>query len=100
VGAGTTFTDFLLVDKPLRSHFGGKLEETGMTALGSAIGHNVRIGSGLIFFPARMIESDVIMFASDDHRRVIASNVAYEDSDHLKLDDGEKMHPRLYKRDA
>lgn len=100
VGAGTTFTDFLLVDKPLRSHFGGKLEETGMTALGSAVGHNVRIGSGLIFFPARMIESDVIMFASDEHRRVIASNVAYEDSDHLKLPDGEKMHPRLYKRDA
>jgi len=71
-----------------------------MTALGSAIGHNVRIGSGLIFFPARMIESDVIMFASDERQRVITGNVAYEDSDHLKLEDGEKMHPRLYKRDA
>ena len=47
-----------------------------------------------------MIESDVIMFASDDHRRVITGNVAYEDSDHLKLENGEKMHPRLYKRDA
>jgi hypothetical protein len=47
-----------------------------------------------------MIESDVIMFASDEHRRVIASNVAYEDSDHLKIENGEKMHPRLYKRDA
>ena len=47
VGAGNTFTDFNLVGSSIRSHFGGKLEETGMTALGSAVGHNVRIGSGL-----------------------------------------------------
>jgi acetyltransferase-like isoleucine patch superfamily enzyme len=99
IGAGNTFTDFLLVDKPLRSHFGGKLEETGMTALGSAIGHSVRIGSGFIFFPARMVESDVILFASDEERRVIENNIYYEDSDHLKLANGAKLHPQLYKRE-
>ncbi len=98
IGAGNTFTDFMLVDKPIRSHFGGKLEDTGMTALGSAIGHNVRIGSGMIVYPARMIESDVILIASPE-RRVIMKNVYYEDSDHLKLKDGEKLHPRLYPRD-
>ncbi|MBN1873422.1 MAG: multidrug transporter [Anaerolineae bacterium] len=98
IGAGNTFTDFMLVDRPLRSHFGGKLEDTGMTALGSAIGHNVRIGSGMIIYPARMIESDVILIASPE-RRVISKNVFYEDSDHLKLKDGENLHPRLYPRD-
>lgn len=98
VGAGNTFTDFNLVDKPIRSHFGTRLEETGMTALGGAVGHNVRIGSGMVIFPARMIESDVILFASPD-RRVIDRNVYWEDSDHLKLNDGQRLHPRLYPRE-
>ncbi|MGC9348189.1 MAG: multidrug transporter [Anaerolineae bacterium] len=98
VGAGNTFTDFNLVDKPIRSHFGTRLEETGMTALGGAVGHNVRIGSGLVIFPARMIESDVILFASPD-RRVIDKNVYWEDSDHHKLDRGATLHPRLYPRE-
>jgi hypothetical protein len=69
-----------------------------MTALGSAVGHNVRIGSGMVVFPARMIESDVILFATPE-RRVISKNVYYEDSDHLTLKDGAKLHPRLYPRD-
>ncbi len=98
VGAGNTFTDFNLVDKPIRSHFGGKLEDTGMTALGGAIGHNVRLGAGLVIFPARMIDSDVILFASPE-RRVVDRNVLWEDSDHLRLRDGAKLHPRLYPRD-
>jgi carbonic anhydrase/acetyltransferase-like protein (isoleucine patch superfamily) len=98
IGAGNTFTDFNLVDKPLRSYFGTRLEDTGMTALGGAVGHNVRIGSGMIVFPARMIDSDVILFASSD-RRVISKNVLWEDSDHLKLEGGEHLHPRLYPRD-
>ncbi len=98
IGAGNTFTDFNLLGKPLRAFFGGKLEETGMTALGSAVGHNVRIGSGLIIFPARMIESDVVLFASPD-RRVIRKKVYWEDSDHLKVKGGASLHPRLYPRD-
>ncbi len=97
IGAGNTFTDFNLIPKPIRAHFGGKLEDTGLTVLGGAVGHNVRIGSGMIIFPARMIESDVILFASPE-RRVIAKNVYYEDSDHLKLPNGASLHPRLYPR--
>ena len=69
-----------------------------MTALGSAVGHNVRIGSGMIIFPARMIDSDVVLFASRD-RRVIRKNVPWEESDHLKLENGEKIHPRRYPRE-
>ncbi len=98
IGAGNTFTDFNLVPKPIRAHYAGRLEDTGMPVLGSAVGHNVRIGSGMIIFPARMIESDVILFASPE-RRVISKNVMYEESDHLKLKDGESLHPRLYPRD-
>ncbi len=98
IGAGNTFTDFNLVDRPVRADFGGSLEETGMTALGGAVGHNVRIGSGLVIFPARMIDSDVILFASPE-RRVIRKNIMWEESDHLKLDYGPRLHPRLYPRD-
>ena len=98
IGAGNTFTDFNLVDKPLRSHFSGQLENTGMTALGSAVGHNVRIGAGMIVFPSRMIDSDVILLPSAE-RRVITKNVYYEDSDHHKIEFGEELHPRLYPRD-
>lgn len=98
IGAGNTFTDFNLVPNiPIRSHFGGQLENTGMPVVGSAVGHNVRLGSGLVIFPARMIESDVILFASSD-RRVIDRNINYEDSDHWKLPNPEAAHPRLYPR--
>ncbi|MDF1512301.1 MAG: multidrug transporter [Anaerolineae bacterium] len=98
IGSGNTFTDFNLIDKPLRSDFDGQLEETGLTALGIAVGHNVRIGAGMIVFPSRMIDSDVILIPSEE-RRVITKNVYYEDSDHHKLEFGEKLHPRLYPRD-
>ncbi len=96
IGAGNTFTDFNLVPRTLRTHFGGRLEDTGMPALGGAVGHNVRIGSGMIVFPARMIESDVVLFATPE-RRVISKNIAYEESDHLALKDGASLHPRLYR---
>jgi len=99
IGAGNTFTDFNLVStKPIRSHFAGRLEDSGMSVLGGAVGHHVRIGSGFIVFPARMIESDVVLFASPE-RRIISRNVYYEDSDHHTLSDAEKTHPRLYPRD-
>jgi carbonic anhydrase/acetyltransferase-like protein (isoleucine patch superfamily) len=98
VGAGNTFTDFNLVSqKPLRSHYAGELEETGMTVLGGAVGHNVRIGSGMIVFPARMIESDVVLVASTD-RNIISKNVYYEDSDHHRWANGKQIYPRLYPR--
>ncbi len=98
IGAGNTFTDFNLVDRPIRAQFGTRFEDTGMTAIGGAVGHNVRIGSGMIILPARMIESDVILIPSRE-RRVISRNVYYEDSDHLKLKNGDQLHPRLYPRD-
>ena len=64
--------------------------------LGGAVGHNCRLGSGMIVYPARTIESDVVLFASKE-RRVIDKDVRYEDSDHHKLKFA-KLHQRMYPR--
>jgi carbonic anhydrase/acetyltransferase-like protein (isoleucine patch superfamily) len=98
VGAGNTFTDFNLVEqRPIRAaSINGELEEVGQIVLGSAVGHNCRIGSGMVIFPGRMIESDVVLVASPQ-RRVISRNVAYEESDHLYVKGG-TSHRRHYPR--
>jgi carbonic anhydrase/acetyltransferase-like protein (isoleucine patch superfamily) len=97
IGAGNTFTDFNLVPKPIRAMQGEALGETGMPVVGGCVGHHCLVGSGMVVYPARAIESDVVLFASPE-RRVIDRNVHYEDSDHFKLQDGTSLHPRLYRR--
>lgn len=99
VGAGTTFTDFNLLPVPLRAEsFDGQLADTGQPVLGSCVGHNVRLGSGLVFMPARWVESDVILFASPE-RRVINRNVTYEESDHHKVRPSvARLHRQRYPR--
>jgi acetyltransferase-like isoleucine patch superfamily enzyme len=97
VGAGNTFTDYNLLPAPIRAMDGdGKLGIANRPVLGGCIGHNCRMGSGMIVFPARTIESDVVLFASRE-RRVLDRDVRYEDSDHhgLKF---KNLHPRLYPR--
>ncbi|KAF0108975.1 MAG: hypothetical protein FD146_19 [Anaerolineaceae bacterium] len=97
IGAGNTFTDYNLIPAPIRARDGhNKLTNANRPVLGCCVGHNCRLGSGIIIFPARMIESDVVIFASKD-RRIIDHDVAYEDSDHHRLRDASK-HPRLYPR--
>ena len=96
IGAGTTFTDFNLVPKTLRTMHGDELQEVGTSVLGGCVGHHCRIGADLTIYPARTIESDVVL-AHTEARSVISHNVAYEDSDHLGWPDPE-VHPRLYPR--
>jgi carbonic anhydrase/acetyltransferase-like protein (isoleucine patch superfamily) len=97
VGAGSTFTDYNLLPAPIRALDGdGKLSISNRPVLGGCVGHNCRLGSGIIVFPARTIESDVVLFASSE-RRVIQRDVTFEDSDHHKLS-FKQMHPRLYPR--
>ncbi len=99
IGAGSTFTDFNLVPTPIRARNGsGHLERANRPILGGCVGHNCRLGSGLIVFPGRMIESDVVLFASQE-RRVIEKDIHYEDSDHHHLSFG-GLHPRLYPRNG
>lgn len=97
IGAGSTFTDYNLVPAPIRAMDGnGKLNISNRPVMGSAIGHNCRLGSGLIVYPARTIESDVVLAASKE-RRVIERDVKYEDSDHHKFKSAD-LHKRLYPR--
>jgi carbonic anhydrase/acetyltransferase-like protein (isoleucine patch superfamily) len=97
VGAGSTFTDYNLLPSPIKALGGdGKLGVANRPVLGGCVGHNCRLGAGMIVFPARTIESDVVVFASKE-RRVIDRDLRYEDSDHhlLKFSN---LHPRLYPR--
>lgn len=98
IGAGNTFTDFNLVPVPIRAAVGHALREANRPVLGGCVGHNCRVGSGLVIYPARTIESDVVLVASAE-RRVIDRHVSYEDSDHHLLDSGH-LHPRLYPREG
>jgi carbonic anhydrase/acetyltransferase-like protein (isoleucine patch superfamily) len=97
IGAGSTFTDYNLLPTPIRAMNADQhLRESNAPVLGGCVGHNCRIGSGMIIYPARTIESDVVLFASPE-RRVIDRNVSFEDSDHHKIRLAH-LHKRLYPR--
>jgi NDP-sugar pyrophosphorylase family protein len=97
IGAGSTFTDFNLVPKPIRALNDTGLANTGMPVLGGCVGHHSFIGSGMVVYPARAIESDVILLASDD-RRVVDHDILYEESNHFAIRDGDALHIRQYPR--
>ncbi len=98
IGAGSTFTDFNLIPTPLQAlHGDGRtLSDANRPVLGGCVGHNCRLGSGMIVFPARTIESDVVLVASPE-RRVIMKDVRFEDSDHHRYNFAD-LHHRLYPR--
>ncbi len=93
VGAGTTFTDLNLVPRPVMTMHNGQLQEVGFPVMGGCVGHNCRIGSGLVFYPARTIESDSVV-ARYEGRSVVTRNLAYEESDHHR--DRQKLFRRRY----
>jgi len=99
IGAGTTFTDFNLLPTPLKMEaMNGSLEYVPQVVLGGCVGHNCRLGSGLVIYPARMIESDVILFSSPQ-RRIIRKNISYEESDHHELrPEIARLHKQRYPR--
>jgi len=97
IGANSVFTDYNVFARAIRVFQRDQIVETNMPVLGGCVGHHCRLGSGLIIYPARTIESDTTLFASED-RRIIAKNITYEQSDHFKLKDGEKLHSRDYPR--
>ena len=97
IGAGSTWTDYNLLPAPIRAMNADlELRESNSPVLGGCVGHNCRIGSGMIIYPARTIESDVVLFATAE-RRVIDKNVSFEDSDHHKIRLA-YLHKRLYPR--
>jgi acetyltransferase-like isoleucine patch superfamily enzyme len=95
IGAGSTFTDFSLIPTPLRALDGkGNLAPANREVLGGCVGHNCRIGSGMLVMPARTIESDVVLIASEE-RRVISRHISFADSDHHNLPSS-SVHVPLY----
>lgn len=95
IGAGTTFTDFNLLASPLRALDGfDRLSDSHRNVLGGCVGHNCRLGAGLVIMPGRTIESDVVLIGGN-RRRVIRKHVAYEDSDHHTLPMAD-LHQRRY----
>jgi len=97
IGAGSTFTDYNLIPAPIKALDGrDELKVSNRPVLGGAVGHNCRLGAGMIVYPARTIESDVVLAASKE-RRVIDKDVKYEDSDHHKMRNSH-LHKRLYPR--
>jgi len=97
IGAGSTFTDYNLIPAPIKALDGrGDLKPSNRPVLGSCVGHNCRIGAGMIVYPARTIESDVVLAASKE-RRVIDKDIKYEDSDHHKMRNS-YLHKHLYPR--
>ena len=97
IGAGSTFTDYNLIPAPILARDGhNELTSSNRPVMGGCVGHNCRLGSGMIVFPARTIESDVVLFASRE-RRVVDRDVRYEESDHHRLKTA-SLHRRLYPR--
>lgn len=97
IGAGCTFADYNLLPSPIRALDGHEnLGFANRPVLGGCVGHNCRIGAGIVIFPARTIESDVVLFATKE-QRVLEKSVTYEDSDHHRLRFA-NLHPRLYPR--
>jgi carbonic anhydrase/acetyltransferase-like protein (isoleucine patch superfamily) len=98
IGAGTIFTDFNLMATPMHTSDSNALVEIDMPVLGACVGHNCRVGSGLLVYPGRTIESDVILIASPT-RRVLMKNIAWEESDHHAMISAGADHPRKYPRE-
>ncbi|MFN8380490.1 MAG: DapH/DapD/GlmU-related protein [Anaerolineales bacterium] len=85
IGSGSTWTDYNLIPAPIRARDGnGKLSISNRPVMGGCVGHNCRIGAGMIIYPARTIESDVVLAASAE-RRVIDRDITFDESDHHKL---------------
>jgi carbonic anhydrase/acetyltransferase-like protein (isoleucine patch superfamily) len=97
IGAGSTWTDYNLIPIDIRARDGnGKLSIANRPVLGGCVGNNCRIGSGMIVYPARTIESDVVLAASKE-RRIIDRDIRFEDSDHHKMrPDAAEKHKILY----
>lgn len=97
VGAGSTFTDFNLLPSPLKAiNAYGEMSDVHQPVMGGCVGHNVRLGAGMVVMPARMIESDVILIPSPE-RRIVNKSITYDMSDHLVLPSKiAALHRRLY----
>lgn len=88
IGANNCFTDFNLRNEPIKVIHRGEAVEVNMPVLGSAVGHNVKIGSGFVVYPGRMIESNTVIIF-DNERNLIRRTVPGHDLDDFDEATGE-----------
>lgn len=108
IGANNVFTDFHLRgefdNEGIETYHKGQLEKVGLSVLGSAVGHNCKIGSGFVIYPARMIGSNTtIIFNHDDN--LIRKNVPGLSPDEVDEETGEARRivyhwPNIYDPDG
>lgn len=102
IGANTIFTDFNLVREPIRTLHKGALTPVELPVLGSAVGHNTKIGSGFVVHPGRMIGSNTVMLYNDPHTAIMRNvNMAEHEDQPDTNEDGEPeqrvfLWPRPY----
>jgi UDP-N-acetylglucosamine diphosphorylase / glucose-1-phosphate thymidylyltransferase / UDP-N-acetylgalactosamine diphosphorylase / glucosamine-1-phosphate N-acetyltransferase / galactosamine-1-phosphate N-acetyltransferase len=102
IGAGNIFTDFHLRNQPIRTfhqHKGAEkpqLEDVHLPVLGSAVGHNVKIGSGFVFYPARMIHSNTTLLYTAPDTAVGRNVVHVPGDDDAELDEHGEPQRTIY----
>ncbi|MFN8505405.1 DapH/DapD/GlmU-related protein [Kouleothrix sp.] len=103
IGAGNIFTDFDLRNQPIHTYHQRKgasrpeKEEVGLPVIGSAVGHNCKIGSGFVVYPARMIGSNSTLIYADTEA-VVGRNVRpMTNIDDLEVDDQGEPLRTVYK---
>ena len=78
IGANSCFTDFNLQGEAIKVLHRGQLVPVNLPILGSAVGHHVKIGSGFVIYPGRLIESHSTLIFCDEEG-VIRHTVAGHD---------------------
>jgi hypothetical protein len=107
IGANNVFTDFHLCGEfgdEIETFHKGRLEKVGLSVLGSAVGHNCKIGSGFVVYPGRMVGSNTtLIFNHEDN--LIRRNVPGLSPDEIDEETGEARRiiyrwPQVYDRDG
>ncbi|MFV9504367.1 MAG: multidrug transporter [Oscillochloridaceae bacterium umkhey_bin13] len=88
IGANNCFTDFNLQNEPIKVIHRGEPTEVNLPVLGSAVGHNVKIGSGFVIYPGRMIESNAVIIF-DNEQSLIRKTVPGHDLNDVDETTGE-----------
>lgn len=88
IGANNVFTDFNLQGEPIKIMHQGRLVEINLPVLGSAVGHNCKLGSGFVVYPGRMIESNAVIIF-DNEKSLIRKTVRGHDLDDVDPTSGE-----------
>ncbi|HEU4328264.1 MAG TPA: multidrug transporter [Roseiflexaceae bacterium] len=78
IGAGNIFTDFNLLeptdreaDNEIQTYHKGKLVSVGLPVLGSAVGHNCKIGSGFVVYPGRLIGANTTLIYGEPSTAIV-----------------------------